>query len=113
MTFKFSIGQTVEYKPRGRSIGLFKVIRHMRQRNHQLIWREIDNFLASDDGGAVAVCAGRTLDFVKVLRRPQGRGHRRLRQGRQARLKHPGFPGLDDPARLRLGGGCWLRAPTR
>ena len=29
MAFKFSIGQAVEYKPRGQVAGLFEVIRHM------------------------------------------------------------------------------------
>ena len=29
MAFKFSIGQAVEYKPMGRTAGLFSVIRHM------------------------------------------------------------------------------------
>ena len=29
MNFKFSIGQAVEYTPRGGSIGLFTVVRHM------------------------------------------------------------------------------------
>ena len=29
MAFKFSVGQAVEYKPRGLSAGLFEVIRHM------------------------------------------------------------------------------------
>jgi hypothetical protein len=29
MAFKFSVGEVVEYKPRGQSAGLFSVIRHM------------------------------------------------------------------------------------
>jgi hypothetical protein len=29
MSFKFSLGQAVEYKPMGRRAGLFSVIRHM------------------------------------------------------------------------------------
>jgi len=36
MAFKFSLGQAVEYKPMGRSVGLFKVLRHMPQEDHAL-----------------------------------------------------------------------------
>jgi hypothetical protein len=36
MSFKFSIGQAVEYKPMGQSIGLFKVMRHMPEEDHAM-----------------------------------------------------------------------------
>ena len=36
MTFKFSIGQAVEYKPMGQTIGLFKVIRHMPEEDNAM-----------------------------------------------------------------------------
>jgi hypothetical protein len=36
MAFKFSIGQAVEYKPKGQSIGLFKVVRHMPEEDHAM-----------------------------------------------------------------------------
>ena len=36
MAFKFSIGQDVEYKPMGQSIGLFKVLRHMPEEDHAM-----------------------------------------------------------------------------
>jgi hypothetical protein len=34
MTFKFSLGQAVEYKPLGQSVGLFKVVRHLPHEDH-------------------------------------------------------------------------------
>ena len=57
----------------------------------------------------VAAELGRSLGFRQgpearegrspgSLRRPQKRGHRRLRRGQKAELKHPVFPSLDNPA---------------
>jgi hypothetical protein len=43
------------------------------------------------------------------VRRPQRRGHRRLRRGRQTRLKRPVCPGKTIPRRQSWA-GCWLRA---
>jgi hypothetical protein len=36
MAFRFSLGQAVEYKPMGKSVGLFKVLRHMPEEDHAM-----------------------------------------------------------------------------